>query len=645
MTAQRWWCLLIASLLAVPACSSNPARDRAAATTTTVAGSPARSPLFDLPLPPPVSVRQDPEGVALADPAFEPLPGARADFGTLAGAAYQIEIPDAWNGSLVLWMHGFEEFAPEAKATPPDFRRYLISHGFAWGASSFSSTSLIPGRSADETAALWDYFVREHGRPSWTYAAGLSMGGWSAHITAERYGDRFNGALGLCGAAGTTPGLWVSAELLVVGAFVAGVTQSEFDATQSIEDLIEQRIQPALDDPAKHMLFENIMIDLTGGPRAFAREGLHLEEETNWRRAGVLVAAQLAPQRDEPYELGLDAGVTSEEFNRNAIELPTNDAAFSAFSEGMDVSGDVQMPLVTLHTTGDGQVPIEQAQILRERVHTAGRGSRLVQRVIEDPGHCGFTTSEQEAAFAALVEWVEGGDEPAGTDLDVDDLTSLDQTFELAPRPGAADDQDAAKARAVVSGSARLDGDAFDARWIGAVVLDDQLVTPCQYTLPPVDGGQFEITVYGERESAGCGRPGAGILLWTFVDDEKLFTTEAIPWPDDGTADVTVDFATSEPAGAAPATTDFSGEVYRSDGERAPTGSLVEAYVDDTLCGVASIRGSGSFIGYILSVVGPDSVPGCRSGEPVTFRVDGARVVESATNSPGASAHLDLTVT
>ena len=57
------------------------------------------------------------------------------------------------------------------------------------------------------------------------------------------------------------------------------------------------------------------------------------------------------------------------------------------------------------------------------------------QRVIEDAGHCGFSTGEQEAALEALVVWVERDLEPEGTNLDVDDLTSLDRTFELSRVP------------------------------------------------------------------------------------------------------------------------------------------------------------------------------------------------------------------
>jgi hypothetical protein len=117
------------------------------------------------PLPLPVAVRQEPE-VALADPAFTALPGATADYGRLGGAVYRIEKPDQWNGRLLLYMHGFENFDAEASTTAPDFRRWLIEHGYAWGASSFSTTAQIPVRSADETAALWDFFVRMYAVPA-----------------------------------------------------------------------------------------------------------------------------------------------------------------------------------------------------------------------------------------------------------------------------------------------------------------------------------------------------------------------------------------------------------------------------------------------------------------------------------------------
>jgi hypothetical protein len=79
----------------------------------------------------------------------------------------------------------------------------------------------------------------------------------------------------------------------------------------------------------------------------------------------------------------------------------------------------------------------------------------------------------------------------------------------------------------------------------------------------------------------------------------------------------TIDFSTREPLGAAPTTTEFGGEVYDRDGRRVPGGSRVEAYIGEELCGVASVRWSDV---YILTVAGPDSLPGCVAGGTITFR-------------------------
>ena len=602
-------------------------------------GSDEDEPESGSPLPEPVPYRDEPEGITLADPALDPLPGATVDTGRLGGAVYQIEIPDDWNGGLVMWMHGYGELAPEGNAAPPDFRRYLIASGYAWAASSYSSTSFIPQRGADETAALWDLFAREHGRPDRSYAAGFSMGGWSANIAAERYGDRYDGALALCGATGAVPGLRVSADYLVVGAYVAGLRQADIDASTDVARLVDERIRPALDDPERRALFDRIMVDLTGGPRAFAVEGIHDEEDTNFERARLLAGTGLAPQPETPYRLGPDSPVTSEELNRAAVVVPTADS-YDEFSAGMEVTGDLAMPLLTMHTTGDGQVPINQAQILHDRVAAAGRDDRLVQRVVEDPGHCGFTTGEQEAAFRALADWVERGDRPEGTDLGVDDLTNLDRTFEdhsrtAEPPPGS---------QVTIRGRASVDGRPLDARWLGAIVRHDGLVTPCNVTLPPSDGGRYEIAVYTEEGSAGCGRPGAEVVLWTFVGDRELYATEAVAWPaagdDGGGLSFDVEFATTGP-NAAGAITSISGEAYDDDSaDRHPPGTRVEAYVGETLCGVASLRDNGF---YILGVAGPDAVAGCTAGGRVTFEVDGRPAAETATNSPDRSTHLDLT--
>jgi hypothetical protein len=66
---------------------------------------------------------------------------------------------------------------------------------------------------------------------------------------------------------------------------------------------------------------------------------------------------------------------------------------------------------------------------------------------------------------------------------------------------------------------------------------------------------------------------------------------------------------------------------------RAPTAIASSRKLQrNTLCGVASVRTSGDFTGFSLSVVGPDSVAGCARGATVTFRVDGRPAATTAVN-------------
>jgi pimeloyl-ACP methyl ester carboxylesterase len=625
------------ALLALAACT-----DDGRSSPTADAARPAGS------LPRPVEVRQEPEGVTLADPAFDPLPGAEADFGRLGGAVYQLEVPEKWNRKLVLWMHGFEDFGTEAGVSAPDIRAYLIAQGYAWGASSFSSTSWIPGRSSDETAALWDHFATRHGRPDRTYVIGLSMGGAAGHIAAERYANRFDGVMALCGAAGATSGLTDGANQFVAAAYVAGVTQREFDASPDKRALIRDRIRPALQDSSRRDRFERIMVDLTGGPRPFDREGFRDSEETNWRRLELSVASGVVPQRNEPYRLGPTSGITDQEFNRSVLRLHTNDELLRAFVEGNEVSGDLQVPLLTLHSTGDGQVPIEQARIERRRVDGAGRGDLLVQRVIRDLGHCGFTSTEWVATFEALVDWVETGVKPDGVDVLTEDLDAPSPSFELQPRPGTpeAEGVAGAKDRVVVRGTATVDGKPFDARWLGARVLRDGLTVACQLALVPVVDGAFELTVVADSEAYGCGTAGAAISFWTYVGDAQLNSTDVVTWPGDGATErLSVTFSTVAATGSAPPVMEFAGDVLGSDGRYARPGTRIEAYAGSTLCGVGSTRSTGSFSGYTLAAAGPTARPGCASDATLTFRVDGKPVAQTVSNAPGSHrSPFDLTV-
>ncbi|HEX7135220.1 MAG TPA: DUF6351 family protein [Iamia sp.] len=625
--------LVAVVLVVVPACTADDGEPSGSDTTV---AAPVSSPLRDRPLPPPVAITPEP-GATLADPAFEALPGATAHWGRLGGTVYRIEMPEDWNGTLVMWMHGFGELRPEARVDAPDIRRYLVDHGIAWAASSFSSTSTIPSLAADETAALWDHVVDRFGRPDWTYVSGFSMGGWATHISAERYGDRYDGALALCGAVGAESALRVSVDQLVLAAHLAGVTQAEVDAAADMRVLLDTRVRPVLDDPATRERLVQLVVALTGGPRFGAAEGVEQELETNWERGRLLVSAHIAPRRTRPYELvGLDPAVAAD-LDARAVQFPVDDAVATEFARGMDQRGDLALPLLSLHTTGDGQVPIDQALALHDLVQAAGREDRLVSRLVEDPGHCGFTTAEQEQSFVALQRWVEQGRRPAGTDLSDRDLTALDRTFGLQPRTASAGET------IDVTGTATVDGEALDADFVGAVVLDGGLVTPCQAAIPSVHDGAVDLPVLTSTASSGCARAGSRIALWTYVGEDQLYATPLDVRTLGDLEDVAIEFDTADPRAGVPATTGVHGEVYDATGERVTAGR-VEARVGTEICGRSSIRSEGSFEGYIVSILRTSADGPCPEGATVTFTVDGDPVEQTIANTDQGRDAVDLTL-
>jgi pimeloyl-ACP methyl ester carboxylesterase len=600
------------------------------------------------PIPAAVNYRPEPQGVELGDPKFDALPGTKADYGRLGGTVYRIEIPDNWNGRLVLYMHGFQGLDTTARVETPGIREYLIRNGIAWGASSFSSTALIPGRAADETAALWDLFVSKYGEPKRTYVMGHSMGGGATHIAAERYGNRYDGALGMCGFAGQTAQSEIVDDFFFAGAYAAGVTQAQFDASSDIPNLIATRIVPALDNPAARKTFEDILLGITGGSRPFDRLGIHLEEQTNWSRSGILVPFHIVGNSDRTYRVRPGGSVSSDDFNRGGVRFKADPERAKAFIDGNEVTGDLQMPMITLHTTGDWQVPIDQEQILRRKVDAAGKGDQLVQRIVQDAGHCHFTESEWERSFEDLVNWVEKGIKPDGDNVLVDDLTHAGERFTIAPRLGtdAADDVPGAAERVTVRGTVTIDGglagpDTFF--WMD--VSKDGLRQACSFSGDPIVAGHYQLTVAGEGELHGCGAPGTKLRLVVFVGDKQL-VSQPLDWPTG--RETTLD-AALETAAATDATafTAVYGGVLGADGKRMPPGTRVEAYAGETLCAAASIppvvMPFSDPDSYLLLVPGPAAITACTTGASLAFRVDGKAVAQTSTNDLDQNGHaLDL---
>jgi dienelactone hydrolase len=402
------------------------------------------------PTPAPPRQLGTPAGVATTAraPDFEALAGAKAYFGELGNAVYRIEIPDDWNGDLVLWAHGYRGPGTEVYVDNPPgaLRRALLEDGFAWAASSYSENGYTPGIGADDTLALKQHFEGEFGKAERTYIIGASMGGHVVALSLEHFAHEYDGALSVCGALGGEEIIDYLFSWNLAAEYVTGVeVPTGAGAAARVGAVLTQftSMLGPIDAPTQRgQQFESIIRMNTGGPRPFFEEGFREQYPVNF--AFLLLDAELRslPARAATndyveYEIEPGLGLTSEEVNAGIRRLSADPAARNGEShpDAVPTTGRISDPLLTLHGTGDLFVPISMEQSYRRKVNEAGKGDLLVQRAIRSGGHCKFSEAELQTAWSDLVAWVDDGEKPEGEDL-LGDLSDAGRAFTNPVRPG-----------------------------------------------------------------------------------------------------------------------------------------------------------------------------------------------------------------
>jgi dienelactone hydrolase len=381
----------------------------------------------------------------IGDPTFEALPGAKAYFGTYDGGIYRIEIPDNWNGEFVLYAHGFVSNAgangSALRVGNSPIRAHLIEQGYAWAASSYRCNGYVPGQGLLDTMALTDLFTKANrGRaPQRVYLTGTSMGGHVTVLGMHEFPTAFDGGLAMCAAG---PELFDFFAATGAAAEVITGVQFKLDSMQADIAKMAEILgkPPAYTD--KGLQLASVEINISGGPRPFALEGLASRFAGNI--SGAAIAGSTTPSNravmtthikyaiDEG--LGLTASALDSRVRRKALDPEIRDPK-GPYDELVPFDGKLERPLLTLHGTGDLFVPVFLEQSLKRAVSAAGKQELLRQRLYRIAGHCGFSQPEMVQAWDDLTAWVHKGTIPSGDNVS-GDLSNAGMTFTNPLRPG-----------------------------------------------------------------------------------------------------------------------------------------------------------------------------------------------------------------
>ncbi len=370
---------------------------------------------------------------------FEAIPGATAYWGVHSGAGYRIEVPDDWNGELVIWAHGYFGTGLELEVENHPLRPLLISQGYAWAASSYSRNDYDVATGVQDTHALTRRFNGIVGRPDRIYISGASMGGHITAVAVEQYPNTYDGALAICGALADFEQFDYLMDFNVAAQQI-GIGSSAFPVEPvsylfGVVPTIKANLEPfpgawpfVLNSSGENL--KNLVELRTGGVRPNYDLGFvfwnapFLDDflfqlgtlgNTIIRSPGIAV-----DNYDVVYQFDSDPTLSPDEiaFNDGVFRQMADPQARN--SNGLAqlpvTTGDLSVPMITVHNLGDLFVPVLNEIEYARRVAEHGNSEFLVQRAVRGVGHCDITPLEFSTAFVDLVIWTEFGVRPAGDD-------------------------------------------------------------------------------------------------------------------------------------------------------------------------------------------------------------------------------------
>ncbi|MBI4878079.1 MAG: hypothetical protein HY812_00245, partial [Planctomycetes bacterium] len=95
----------------------------------------------------------------------------RVEEGEIAGAPYRIQIPEPWNGGLVMYAHAYRPAGAGWRPLADVLSAVFLERGFALAESGYSRQGWAVEEALRDTEALRLHFVAKRGEPRETLVA------------------------------------------------------------------------------------------------------------------------------------------------------------------------------------------------------------------------------------------------------------------------------------------------------------------------------------------------------------------------------------------------------------------------------------------------------------------------------------------
>jgi pimeloyl-ACP methyl ester carboxylesterase len=346
--------------------------------------------------------------LCLAAASAEP----KTELGDINGAKFRIDIPDNWNGGLVIYCHGYSPVPGAYKEgkLPPLFAVFT-DQGYALAQSGYAAGGWAIQEAVTDIESLRRYFGNKYGKPKETYITGHSMGGFLTMLIIEQYPSAYDAGLALCGP-------------LASANYFMG--RGAFDARVVFDYYFPGVLPPPNNVPADYRnskeASEKLAAILDASPEKSTALRRYSGAHNNKDLAGTLTFIT-----DMLRELEARAG--GNPFDNRAVIYDTPVEDYNALNDGVKryvatpraaeyvrtwytPTGKLERPLLAIHTTYDPLVPVRIPNMYPGIVDQAGSANMFVQQYVRHDGHCAILPTEIARGFSELREWKSSGVKP-----------------------------------------------------------------------------------------------------------------------------------------------------------------------------------------------------------------------------------------
>lgn len=356
------------------------------------------------------------------------------------GANYWIAIPNHWNKTLVVHAHGGPRMSHATNDNNvEDLERFAVTvkQGFAWAGSSYRRPGYGVLMAAEDTDNLRKLFIQRFGQPARTIMHGQSWGGNVAAKAIELYQRAPDGKRNYDGAvltngmlAGGTLNYLHRADLRAVYQYYcknhprpdepqyplwmglpADSTMSTKDLAARVDECTGLKHPAAQRSPEQQQRLANILGVIPVPERT-------LQSHMNWatftfRDLVQRVGGNPFDNRHVVYRGSSDDAA----LNRGVQRFDADPAAVARLAEDSNLSGKIEIPVLTMHAIDDPTALIEYEAEYRGKVAAAGRQDKLQQTFTTEHEHSKLADAEYAALFDSLMAWIDTGSKPAVSDV------------------------------------------------------------------------------------------------------------------------------------------------------------------------------------------------------------------------------------